>query len=68
MFVFQNSAVSHAQTFLDSLARTAEHQLLQYDNLMVIDDVIKGRKSAYCDGIWVFFSTSLHLVKDMIFL
>ncbi|XP_056009695.1 coiled-coil domain-containing protein 180-like isoform X3 [Ostrea edulis] len=39
----QNSAVSHAQTFLDSLARTAEHQLLQYDNLMVIDDVIKGR-------------------------
>lgn len=39
----QNSALSHAQTFIDVLARTAEHQLLQYDNLLVIDDVIKGR-------------------------
>lgn len=39
----QSSALSHAQTFIDVLARTAEHQLLQYDNLLVIDDVIKGR-------------------------
>lgn len=45
MFIFQNSALSHAQTFIDVLARTAEHQLLQYDNLLVIDDVVKGRKS-----------------------
>lgn len=45
MFIFQSSALSHAQTFIDVLARTAEHQLLQYDNLLVIDDVIKGRKS-----------------------
>lgn len=44
MFIFQSSALSHAQTFIDVLARTAEHQLLQYDNLLVIDDVIKGRK------------------------
>nr|XP_022322516.1 coiled-coil domain-containing protein 180-like isoform X3 [Crassostrea virginica] len=39
----QSSALSHAQTFIDMLARTAEHQVLQYDNLLVIDDVIKGR-------------------------
>ncbi|XP_061169622.1 coiled-coil domain-containing protein 180-like isoform X3 [Saccostrea echinata] len=39
----QNSALSHAQTFIDMLARTSEHQLLQYDNLLVVDDVIKGR-------------------------
>lgn len=72
MFIFQNSALSHAQTFIDVLARTAEHQLLQYDNLLVIDDVVKGRKSkckllSFCH-ILSLFSYSITFYTCEIFL
>ena len=30
--------------FVTSLARLAENQLLQYDNMLTVDDVEKGRK------------------------
>ena len=30
--------------FVTSLARLAENQLLQYDNMLIVDDVEKGRK------------------------
>lgn len=61
MFIFQNSALSHAQTFIDVLARTAEHQLLQYDNLLVIDDVIKGRKSNMQTAIILSYPLTVQL-------
>ncbi|WAR30538.1 CC180-like protein [Mya arenaria] len=39
----QNNAVDQAKIFLESLARLSENQLLQYDNMLVNDDVEKGR-------------------------
>ena len=44
LIVFQNSAADHAKEYLESLARLSENQLLQYDNMLIVDDVIKGRK------------------------
>jgi len=41
---FQACAVEHAKTLLDALARLSEQQLLQFDGLLVVDDVEKGRK------------------------
>jgi len=43
----QNNTVQLAKKFLDGLARLSENQLLQYDNMLVIDDVEKGRKLDY---------------------
>ena len=40
---FQACAVEHAKTLLDALARLSEQQLLQFDGLLVVDDVEKGR-------------------------
>ena len=48
-FKFQNCAADHAREYLDSLARLSENQLLQYDNMLVIDDVVKGRKYKEAD-------------------
>ncbi|KAK7495731.1 hypothetical protein BaRGS_00012951, partial [Batillaria attramentaria] len=39
----QTCAVEHAKTLLDALPRLAEQQLVQYDGLLVVDDVEKGR-------------------------
>lgn len=39
----QTCAVEHAKTLLDALSRLAEQQLLQFDRLLVVDDVEKGR-------------------------
>ena len=43
IYCFQLCAVEHAKTLLDALARLSEQQLLQFDGLLVIDDVEKGR-------------------------
>nr|KAG5705812.1 hypothetical protein BaRGS_027471 [Batillaria attramentaria] len=39
----ETCAVEHAKTLLDALPRLAEQQLVQYDGLLVVDDVEKGR-------------------------
>ncbi|KAK3086983.1 hypothetical protein FSP39_000010 [Pinctada imbricata] len=39
----QDSALSHADKFIFVLSSTAEKQLLQYDEMLVVDDVEKGR-------------------------
>ena len=36
-------AVEHAKILLDALARLGEQQLQQYDGLLILDDVEKGR-------------------------
>ncbi|XP_076092470.1 coiled-coil domain-containing protein 180-like isoform X4 [Mytilus galloprovincialis] len=35
--------LEQAKTFVEQLSRTAENQLVQYDNLLTVDDVEKGR-------------------------
>ena len=40
----QTCALDQSTAFLDRLVRVCELQLLQYDDMMVIDDVIKGSK------------------------
>ncbi|XP_033732294.1 coiled-coil domain-containing protein 180-like isoform X1 [Pecten maximus] len=42
----QELTVEHAKTFLEILARSSENQLLQYDNLLVVDDIERGRVDA----------------------
>ncbi|XP_069121816.1 LOW QUALITY PROTEIN: coiled-coil domain-containing protein 180-like [Argopecten irradians] len=42
----QELTVAHAKTFLEILARSSENQLLQYDNLLVVDDIERGRVDA----------------------
>lgn len=42
----QECTVEHAKMFLEILARTAENQLLQFDNLVVVDEIEKGRTEA----------------------
>ena len=34
--------MKYARSFIERLAKTSEHQLLQFDNLLVVDDVEKG--------------------------
>ncbi|XP_076436919.1 coiled-coil domain-containing protein 180-like isoform X2 [Babylonia areolata] len=41
--ILQACAVDHAKTLLDALTRLSEQQLLQFDGLLVVDDVEKGR-------------------------
>ncbi|KAL4219460.1 hypothetical protein ACF0H5_022039 [Mactra antiquata] len=39
----QDNAAENAKVFLESLARISENQLLQFDNMLVVDDVERGR-------------------------
>lgn len=57
MTALQDSAVSQAQGFLESLARTSETLLLQFDNLLTVDDVEKGSE---CRG-FILARINVHL-------
>ena len=37
--------MEQARVFIDNLASTGENMLLNFDNFLTVDDVIKGRKS-----------------------
>ena len=39
----KDTTLEQAKTFVEQLSRTAENQLVQYDNLLTVDDVEKGR-------------------------
>ena len=40
----QALVVEQANTFIDKLASTGENVLLNFDNFLTVDDIIKGRK------------------------
>lgn len=40
----QAVTLEQAKVFVEQLSRTSENQLVQYDNLLTVDDVEKGRK------------------------
>ena len=41
--------MGRSQEFVESLASVAENLLVQFDNMLVVDDVEKGRK--YCHSV-----------------
>ena len=44
-YLYQVLVVEQARVFIDNLASTGENMLLNFDNFLTVDDVIKGRKS-----------------------
>ena len=40
----QTTAAEQGQKFIEQLARTSEKLLLQFDNMLTVDDIIKGSK------------------------
>lgn len=44
MYLQQVVTLEQAKTFVEQLSRTSENQLVQYDNLLTVDDVEKGSK------------------------
>ena len=47
VYVFQDCAARLGQEFIQKLASLGEKMLLEFDQLLTIDDVEKGRKFEY---------------------
>ena len=48
--------VEQARVFIDNLASTGENMLLNFDNFLTVDDVIKGRKFVRLLPLWIGIS------------
>lgn len=69
LFFEQTSTESNAKMLLEGLVQLSEQQLLQYDDLLVVDEVDKGRKNMFTQQIIYIthFSVQCKMLYHQIF-
>ena len=71
LLTLQESAVKHGAAFIEQLARTSEQLLLQFDNMLTVDDIERGSKfflkisildSIFCLYIYITWPSTIKML------